>query len=348
MKLKLIYLTDSHYRGTNPKARLDDYPQSIATKLREVYGLARDLTEFENSDYTRECEDVLIVHGGDLFDRPDTAYMVAGKMAALLAESPCEVLVVPGNHEIYAYNLDSLPRTALGLLAQVGLITILDRKPFQFGAPKFKVDITGQGYYHDIDRNPQDYMVEREADPKRVNYHVHVVHGMLVERPLPYEVAHTTIKDCKTNADVILSGHEHLGYGLKRRDDGVWFCNPGALGRVSAKVEEMHRPIRVAVFTFTEDGISAELVPLKSARPGHEVLSRDHLIQAAEREERTAQFLALLAEDRETRLLDTREIINHIADSDQLPEPVRVEALNRLGRAREQLKTAAGTFFEGI
>lgn len=25
-------------------------------------------------------------------------------------------------------------------------------------------------------------------------YHVHVVHGMLVERPLPYEIAHTLIK----------------------------------------------------------------------------------------------------------------------------------------------------------
>ena len=328
--LKLIYMTDSHYRGTNPKARMDIFQEAIDAKFREVFALAAELAETHK---------VIIVHGGDLFDSPDTAYSVSGDLAALLAQAPCPVYVCPGNHEIYGYNLDTLPRTALGFLARVGIVKLLNQEPVSVaGWADFSVYLTGQGFHHDMDRTGRDYLVERINDDMTPKiHHVHVVHGMLVERPLPYEVAHTIVKDCKTNADVILSGHEHLGYGLIKRADGVWFCNPGALGRVSAKIEEMHRQIRVAVFTFTKDGISAELVPLRSARPGSAVLSRDHLIQAAEREERTAQFLALLASDRETRLLDVREIVNHIADSEALPEPVRVEALNRLGKARELL-----------
>jgi DNA repair exonuclease SbcCD nuclease subunit len=329
---KIIYLTDPHWRGTSPRARTDNYQEAIDTKLREVFDLAAELADTHG---------VIIVCGGDLLDSPDAAYSVSGDLAVLLAQAPCPFYVCPGNHEIYGYNLDTLPRTVLGFLARVGLVELLTRDPVLVADEwlfNFSVYLTGQGFHHDMDRTGRDYLVERIEDGLTSKiYHVHVVHGMLVERPLPYEVAHTIVKDCKTNADVILSGHEHLGYGLIKRADGVWFCNPGALGRVSAKVEEMHRRIQVAVFTFTEDGIFAELVPLKSARPGHEVLSRDHLIQAAEREERTAAFLALLAEDRETRLLDTREIINHVADSEALPEPVRVEALNRLGKARELL-----------
>lgn len=327
---KIIYLTDPHWRGTSPRARTDNYQEAIDAKLHEVFGLAAELADTYG---------VIIACGGDLFDSPDAAYSVSGDLAALLAQAPCPVYVCPGNHEIYGYNLDTLPRTALGFLARVGIVELLTRDPVLVaGWADFSVYLTGQGFHHDMDRTGRDYLVERIKDDLASKiYHVHVVHGMLVEKPLPYEVAHTIVKDCKTNADVILSGHEHLGYGLIRRPDGVWFCNPGALGRVSAKIEEMHRPIQVAVFTFTEDGISAELVPLRSARPGSEVLSRDHLIQAAEREERMAQFLALLASDRETRLLDVREIVNHIADSEALPEPVRVEALNRLGKARELL-----------
>lgn len=329
--LKLIYMTDSHYRGTNPKARTDIFQEAIDAKFREVFALAAELAEMHK---------VIIVHGGDLFDSPDTAYSVSGDLAALLAKAPCPFYVCPGNHEIYGYSLDTLPRTALGFLARVGLVQLLTREPVLVGGEwGYPVYLTGQGFHHDMDRTGQDYTVERVEDvlAKRV-YHIHVVHGMLVEKPLPYEVAHTLINDCRTNADVVLSGHEHLGYGLvHRRTDGVIFCNPGALGRVSAKVEDMHRQIRVAVLTFSDEGMSAKLVNLKSARPGSEVLSRDHLVQAAEREERTAQFLALLAADRETRLLDTREIINHIADNEALPEPVRVEALKYLGKARELL-----------
>ncbi|MDQ7789983.1 MAG: metallophosphoesterase family protein [Candidatus Desulforudaceae bacterium] len=326
--IRLLFMTDPHVRGTSPRARTDNYPEAISAKLIETAEIARQ----------HKCD--AVVCGGDFFDSPDPAPIVVREFARVLRAFTVPVYIAPGNHEIYGYNLDSIPRTMLGLLAEFDMMQILTKEESRIISDgKINIALTGQGFYHDIDRHPDDYMTRIVSTNEMIRkvWHVHVVHGMLVEKPLPYEVAHTLVKDCRTNADVVLSGHEHLGYGLIRRDDGVWFCNPGALGRVSAKVEEFHRQVRVAVFTFTEDGIFAELVPLKSARPGHEVLSRDHLIQAAEREERTAAFLALLAEDRETRLLDTREIINHIADSEQLPELVRVEALKRLGRAREQL-----------
>jgi DNA repair exonuclease SbcCD nuclease subunit len=327
--IKILYYTDSHIRGTNPRARKDNFSEAMKSKFREIFSLVKE----------HDCD--ALVCGGDLFDRPDTAYAVAGEFAAVLSECPVPHYVCPGNHEIYGYNLETIPRTILGFYEQVGLIRILDRKGYKLskvsgplGKGKINVLLTGQGFYHDIDRNPLDYQVNKGVFD---GYKVHVVHGMLVERPLPYEIAHTLVKDVQTDADVILSGHEHIGYGLKKREDGVWFCNPGALGRVSAKVEEMHRPIQVALFSFSESGITAELIPLKSAQPGTEVLSRDHLVALAEREDRMNSFLSLLAAEGESKFLEVRDIVDDIARRDKLPETVRGEALKRIALAREAL-----------
>jgi len=337
VKLKLIYFTDAHIRGNNPRARTDHFPDALKSKFREIFKLA---TTLAGEKYP--ADDVAIICGGDLFDRPDPMYAVFGEFASVLAESPVPIYVVPGNHEIYGYNLETLPRTALGVLSQIGLVKILTREPEILqaewvqsdGVHSVTVELTGQGFYNDIDRNPLDYQPPERTYAE--SYQVHVVHGMLVDKPLPYEVAHTLVDDVVTTADVILSGHEHLGYGLKKRGD-TWFCNPGALARMSAKVEEMHRTVQVAVFTFSGDGIGAELVPLMCAAPGAEVLSRDHLVEAAESEERMNRFLNLLAQEGESKFLEVREIVDGIAKKEKLPKAVVNEALDRIAKAREAL-----------
>lgn len=321
--IRLLYFTDPHIRGTNPRARTDHYPNALKAKLRWLFYFAR----LERVD--------AIICGGDLFDRPDTAYAVAGEFAAELTKRWTPLYVVPGNHEIYGYNLDTLPRTILGFLEQIGVIEILNRDPVKLRNGGVNVWLTGQGFYHDIDRNPADY--QTGLGKLSGIYKVHTVHGMLVDQPLPHEAPHSLVDDVVTDANVILSGHEHVGYGLKLRPDNVWFCNPGALGRISARAEELYRPVQAAVFTFTMDGIKAELVPLGCAAPGIEVLSRDHLTRLAEREDRMSRFLSLLTAEGESKFLEVRDIVNSIAEKETLPEMVRKNALDRLTAAREAL-----------
>lgn len=323
--IRLLYFTDPHIRGSNPRARIDDFPTAMKSKLREVWKLATDY----------QCRAVIC--GGDLFDRPDPAYIVAGEFAAVLAECPVPLYTIPGNHEIYGYNLDTVPRTALGLLTQIEVVQLLNRtEPVILeDDDDFAVYITGQGYHGDIDRSQADYQTGLEIDWMGA-YKVHVVHGMLVEKPLPYDVPHTVIKDLKSDADVILAGHEHVGFGY--RATGCTLCvNPGALGRVRADMAELYRPVQVALLEFMDDGVRAKMLPLSCARPGTEVLSREYLTQQAEREERTAHFLSLLASEGEAKFLDIREIVDDISRRENLPEPVVSDALTRLSRAREEL-----------
>jgi exonuclease SbcD len=161
---------------------------------------------------------------------------------------------------------------------------------------------------------------------------------MLLDKQPGFDMRHTLISEVKTSAQVIISGHEHTGFGVVRREsDGILFINPGALCRLSAHVAEIERTIQVALLTVENGQATAELIPLKSARPGHEVLSREHIEAAAERESRIEEFLKLLASEGEAKFLEVREIVEDIAARENLPEAIKAEALRRIGEARERL-----------
>lgn len=83
--------------------------------------------------------------------------------------------------------------------------------------------------------------------------------------------------------------------------------------------------------------IEASLIPLKSAKPGHEVLSRSHIEAAADRDSKMDQFLGLLSREGEAKFLDVQSIVEGIASSENLPRDVVDEALSRIAKARETL-----------
>jgi len=167
---------------------------------------------------------------------------------------------------------------------------------------------------------------------------IHLVHSMLMDHSPGFEMRHTLISQVETTAQIIISGHEHIGFGIKRRDDGVMFINPGALCRLSAHHAEIERQVQVALLTVHEGGeCEAELIPLKSAAPGHEVLSRVHMEAEAERNDRLEKFLSLLASEGEAKFLEVREIVEDLAARENIPENVKSEALRRIGKAREKL-----------
>jgi exonuclease SbcD len=91
------------------------------------------------------------------------------------------------------------------------------------------------------------------------------------------------------------------------------------------------------IWSISHPVIEATLIPLSCARPGHEVLSRQHIEQAADREAKMGEFLSLLAREGEARFLDIQAIVEAIAHNENLPRPVVDEALRRIAAAREAL-----------
>lgn len=335
--IKFIIAGDLHWRGSNPRARRDDYMEALSTKLTEIFNLSH-----------RYYAPVIIP--GDIFDSPTTAWRIVGLLIAKLKSCPTPILTIPGNHDIFGSNPDSAARTPYGLLELIGAIRDVSNEPFAWKSPLGNdswARVTGYGYRASTDTAEGRWQfnaptLEEHAENPSPGYvpvaKVHLGHANLMTDPPGHDMRHTLIDEVKTNADVIISGHYHPGFGIHRRGDGVLFINPGALARTAASASDLTRQVQVALLTIQEDGYcDAELIPLQSARPGDEVLSREHLDAAEEREERIQDFLELLAEEGQARFLEMSEIIEDIAEREQLPKGIKDEALKRLSETREAL-----------
>ncbi len=324
---KIIVCGDLHWRGLNPKARLDNFLEALTAKLQEVFEIAR-----------RIVADAIII-AGDLFHSPNMAWGTVAELALLLQSVPCPVLTIPGNHDSYGGNLESLFRTPYGLLAKLGFIWDLDKNPYLMSNPSEDIFITGHGFTADTDTEAGmvQFLASRNEETQNATI-IHVVHSMLLDRSPGFDIRHTLISQVKTTANVIISGHDHTGFGIIRRDDEILFINPGALCRLTAHASEIERQVQVAVLTVDDNGqCNAELVPLQSAKPGHQVLSREHIEEAQARNQKLDEFLSLLASEGESKFLEVREIVEDIAARENIPAAVKQEALERLGRARERV-----------
>lgn len=326
--MKILFLTDDHKRGTSPENRKDNFPATVAAKLREVVEIACQ----EEVDY--------ILHGGDFFDVPAPALSICADFLEIYQQFPAPVYVVPGNHDLFGHNPETLHRTMLGFAARLGVVKLLGREPLYLEKDGVRVQLTGQCYHYDIDRRDpkEDYVVKKE----NCDYAIHVVHGMLLDRqsfPGPF---YTLVEDIwETEADFTLAGHNHLGFPDIEKE-GKYFLNPGALVRLSNRPAEISRPIQVIILELKKSGSSYKKVKLQSAPPGEDVLDRSRLEEAAFREEKLASYLAEVKSAASYKWTDVRALIEEIVVQEKLDQEVRDEALRRIALFEETLAYKEG------
>ena len=129
--LKILYFTDTHIRGTNPKNRKDDFVQTLENKLLEIV----DIIKKNNVDY--------VIHGGDLFDRPDISISIVSRFAKILKTINVPIYIVSGNHDMFGHNPLTINRTMLGLLNELDFFTIIEKdEKIILTKDKIKVQLT--------------------------------------------------------------------------------------------------------------------------------------------------------------------------------------------------------------
>lgn len=324
--MKFLYVTDTHIRGATPKNRLDVYVDTLKEKLEEVIELANS-----------EQVDVLL-HGGDVFDRPDLSPNVVGQFAKIFMKASMPIYVVAGNHDTFGHNPDTISRTMLGLMDSFGVMTVIGpSNPVLIEKGSISVQISGQPYHYDLDqRDPKlDYYPTNDTN---ATYLIHIVHSMLVEKALPEGVPHTMIDHIwGTTADIILTGHFHGGFGIKERN-GKFMCNPGALSRVNNHWSEISRMPKVVIGDIDEAGISLREVPIRCAKKGEEVLDRSFLEKAVHQEEMLHSFVQQIKETSNFQSLNMSDIISEIASLKSVEDKVKQEALRRMTKIEEMWK----------
>lgn len=326
---KLLYLGDIHIRGNTPRSRMDDYPTALKRKLREVFLLAK------------EHGVTAIICAGDIFDMPQVSTGVLLDFMSVFKESPVPIYTTAGNHDIYGYNLATYDRTSLRLLELlVPQLTVVNDPtkvitlPLYPGCgPNEAVALTFTPYSGHMDLNGYGYSPEGFVNPAHFN--IHTAHGMLLDHKPPFD-RFTLVQEVETKADLVLTGHDHIGYGVFNRADRKKFVNCGSLTRLSASTGEITRPIQVALITVGQDkAYEIDLIRLQSAAPGSEILDRSEIEKAAQRQYSMENFAALIqAKTGETVLMDVNGIVETIASQESFaPEVVKL-ALEKIDEQR--------------
>ncbi|TVX92254.1 metallophosphoesterase family protein [Paenibacillus agilis] len=325
---------DPHARGTNPRNRKDDYKAALIAKLKELFYLGEQ----------KKAEAVIL--SGDFFDLPDVANSVLNEFADVMNECPIPIYTTAGNHDIPGYNIQAYANTSLRLLERIvpKLHVINDpAQPIYFGRQD-EVVITFTPYSGKIDVDGYGYSPENLITPGHNPYRIHVAHGMLLDHTPPFD-RFTLVQEVKTSANMVLTGHDHTGYGVYRRGDGVIFCNPGSLTRLSASESEIKRTVQVALIDVQTIGglnpgdwshqASIELIPLQSAAPGPDVLDRSKIEADQQRQYAMESFAALVQTATGERvLLDIPQIVDTIAEQNNIPAEVREAAMAKIEEAR--------------
>lgn len=342
--MKFLYFGDKHERRTAPENRMDDYNETQKNKTREIISLGRkhgvsaflqpgDFFDTANPGNDFVSEIAGMWGGGnahDLLSKFRSGQMKEEEVLKAM-HNYIPMIGVAGNHELYGNNINTLDKTAIGLLNKWGLMRFATKENpyFFYTEDGMKIAITGTHYHLDIDtpEHINDYIV----DEKLGDFHIHIVHGMLSNKSMGSFIRHTLVEEISdTKADLTISGHDHIGFPLTEID-GKWFVNPGGVTRMSNNLKEINRKPKVLLIEITKrEGLKLEEIFLKSAPPGDLVLNRKKIEERKKRENRIEDFKKAVKDAGVRKSTDIIEIIRDMSDSKEIPSTFKEDLVNRV------------------
>lgn len=218
--MKILHITDSHGTVKSPESRTDLFYLTFLKKLAEI-------------TYAVKLHKIdMVLHTGDLFHSSRVSNKFMGQVAEIIKGWGIPLYVVPGNHDIDGYTIETIDQTSLGLLAKTGVLTLLTRdNPIKINASHnntpFTIAISGQEYYAEIDTgNTEDFEMQQTL----ADINILAIHGYIADTQQHPNIRCTYPKDIITDADIVLSGHYHRSFALDVGD--VAYYNPGSMMRV--------------------------------------------------------------------------------------------------------------------
>lgn len=329
--MKIIHITDTHGKSSNPSSRLDDFPSAVIRKLKYIGEYGKSLID--------QGEEVICIHSGDWIDSPDVSEKHIREIAQEVNSWLFKTYGILGNHDIYGYNPETFMRTPLAIAEGLNMFTRLSNNPITIESSTAKIALTGVDSFYDLDREGfLDLYNKSEYLEGYLN--IRVIHGMLLKKKVPMYNS-TSIEDVREcDADVILTGHDHVGFGVIH-ENGRYFCNPGSLLRVTASNGDIRRDVRFGLITVEKDMVTDfELInlPINIAFPSNEVLDETKLKQEKENKERIEMLMTQVANAKDKTSFDIYESLDELCKSNSISKEDKQMCLDYLSRAEESLK----------
>ena len=337
--LRFICIGEMHYSENPPSYRLDDYFVTQHLKLLEI------------KEYTAQNHVDAILELGDFLDK---AKISSERLAYIFQEwnnrlidgvtafGLIPIIGIPGNHELVGGQIDAYEKTSLHLLEVSSFIQMASKEnPIIFKDKSgFTVAISGSAYTKDVDNelDKSAYIIDKKSG----DIHIHMVHGLLMNKSFGKKFEHTTIHEIapKTVADITLNGHDHIGYPITELN-GKWFANPGSVTRMKAEENEIKRMPKFMVIEIWDDlSIHMKDVYFKCALPGEDVLSRDHINARKKKKNFWADMQARVNDaNLQQGGLKISDIIDNVSKAQGLPATITTQAKEYLVDATQAMET---------
>lgn len=277
-----IFVSDMHLRENQPECRTDDFIEAQTMKLNWLSEL-------------QEKHDCPVLVAGDLFDKWKPSPWLLGYA---LRNLPDGILAIPGQHDLPAHNLEHIDKSGVEVLASAGKITLLEPARKLFARTD---NFTVKGF---------PWGIELENTKRTSELKIALVHKLIyLPKQLPFPEADKVGSSVRGMAkelsgfDIIVTGDNHQTIFEKVGETTVVNC--GSFMRTTAAQID-HKP---SVFLLCEDKeVKQVFVPC-----GKNVVSREHLEKAADKEDRITAFAERLSERIELGLSFTDNVRNYIA-----------------------------------
>jgi DNA repair exonuclease SbcCD nuclease subunit len=258
-----ILTSDWHIRLDKPVCRTDDFLTAQSIKIKFILSLARN------------CNCPILI-AGDVGHKPLWGDRLLNYFIDILNDfHDVDIYVVAGQHDLPNHRLDKWEEGGLGVLSKNGYIKILTEKfktiqPFSYGEKIEDTDSEIVLVHHMIIKSQKDKLWH-DQNAHSAKWHL---------RKLP-------------SAKLVVSGDNHQSFAVEY--EGRWLVNAGSLMRMSANQID-HKP---SVYLWYAEDNSIERVYLPIA---DDVISREHIDVANERNERIESFVNRLKETEELGL----------------------------------------------
>ena len=289
-----MFIGDLHWRDKNPQHRIDDYKQDIENCFIEALNIASKA----------HCTAVVLL--GDLFDRYEPTAYIRNRVAEICAGIididepqnpwPFSIYTLIGNHDVMG-TPETIRRTGIYSVALAGVIIPNALQDYKVGDLPIHV-------VHWID--DVEFMDYSDIDTS-----ILALHANILPDGDEFPGKHINVSDFNVhpNVKMVITGHYHPGYEPIIRKDGVIFCNPGSICRMSAIKSNIERKIKVMLVEIDDDGSITKYrnFPLESAQPGNQIFDLIGAERIKKDNKQRKEFLEVLEQIRDAEEVEVSD-----------------------------------------
>jgi DNA repair exonuclease SbcCD nuclease subunit len=260
--VNLVYATDFHLSAIPPGRRADNYQETILGKLKYTGEMA---ARYKG----------VVLGGGDVFHykKPKAMGNTLGLIestARVFKSYPLNRLfTIIGNHDLVWDLMESLPHQPLGVLIASGVCHNLVSSPIIFTNRDETISVLVEGYPYCDETALLPLILDAPPRPQGVTYRIALLHAYghpdaenatFGNTGIPYNpIGYPALAE--TDYDFVCWGHDH-----SRKETvtvgNVTHIHLGSLARAALNMDEVDRPVSLALLSFSEKGMAYKELPI--------------------------------------------------------------------------------------